>query len=185
MFGKVSNQIAVCKKDDTIEIIDLDERKIKHKILEDNEIQREYDGYGENTIEFLDNDKYMVTLDNQNNVSVWNLQKEKRIMQQKLEYSFWNPQIQVKNNYFLIQSEGDIYSSVYIFITSKDNSFIKYAYISEGYGDVDSGEIIISSEGNFYLSKIYDFQELKKEALKVLDGETLTKEEKRKYFLEE
>ena len=184
-FGKVSNQIAVCKKDDTIEIIDLDERKIKHKILEDNEIQREYDGYGENTIEFLDNDKYMVTLDNQNNVSVWNLQKEKRIMQQKLEYSIWNPQIQVENNYFLIQSEGDVSSCVYIFITSKDNSFIKYAYISEGYGDVDAGEIIISSEGNFYLSKIYDFQELKKEALKVLDGETLTKEEKRKYFLEE
>ena len=184
-FGKVSNQVAVCKKDDTIEIIDLDERKIKHKILEDNEIQREYDGYGENTIEFLDNDKYMVTLDNQNNVSVWNLQKEKRIMQQKLEYPIWNPQIQVENNYFLIQSEEDVILDVYIFITSKDNSFIKYAYISEGYGDVDSGEIIISSEGNFYLSKIYDFQELKKEALKVLDGETLTKEEKRKYFLEE
>lgn len=68
------------------------------------------------------------------------------------------PQIQVKNNYFLIQSEGAVSSYVYIFIASKDNSFIKYAYISEGYGDIDSGESLLVQNVIFIFLKYMTFK---------------------------
>lgn len=100
--------------------------------------------------------------------------------------SFYDENAMIKTGEQYIAIE-DSYAGAMIFAVDEKKRCSQYAEIEGGWVDLNSKEVIIGDEytGNLYLSKIYNFQELKKEALKVLDGETLTKEEKRKYFLEE
>ena len=107
-------------------------------------------------------------------------------MQQEADMSFYDENAMIKTGEQYIAIE-DSYAGAMIFAVDEKKRCSQYAEIEGGWVDLNSKEVIIGDEyaGNLYLSKIYNFQELKKEALKVLDGETLTKEEKRKYFLEE
>lgn len=183
-FGRKNNWLAVSKGDTTIEIIDLDKGRTQHILSIPGPQNKEKKWIC--TIEFFDDEQYMIVRECENQIALWDVQKEKRIMRQEIDVTFYygDEKIKAENQYFAVEEK---YGEVTIFTVDEKQSFSLYADISNGWADLNTGEIIIGEEWRpyFYLSKIYNFQELKKEALKILDGETLTKEEKRKYFLEE
>ena len=127
----------------------------------------------------------MIIKENANQIAIWDIEKEKRIMRQEVDMSNYSTdaKIEVGEQFFAIVDSS---ANVMIFTVDENQRFSLYSSI-DGWVDLNTGEVIIDEtmDSYFYISKIYNFQELKKEALKVLDGETLTKEEKRKYFLEE
>lgn len=104
-------------------------------------------------------------------------------MQQKITEVI-DGKIKIGKSYFAVEDSA---RGIRIFTVDENHRFSLYADINDGWVDFNSKEIFIEKweKNKAYISKLYNFQELKKEALKVLDGETLTKEEKRKYFLEE
>ena len=183
-FGRKNNWLAVSKGDTTIEIIDLDKGRTQHILSISGPQNKEKKWIC--TIEFFDDEQYMIVRECENQIALWDIQKEKRIMNQKIDETFYNGDEKIKagNQYFAVEEP---HGRVTIFTVDDKQRFSLYADVSGGWADLNTGEMIIDREWNpyFYISKIYNFQELKKEALKVLDGETLTKEEKRKYFLEE
>ena len=182
-FNK-KNQMAVQKADNTVEIIDLKKGMTQHILTVYNKKSKEKEW--KHSIEFFADDQYLVIREEQNKISMWDITKEKRIMQQEADMSFYDENAMIKTGEQYIAIE-DSYAGAMIFAVDEKKRCSQYAEIEGGWVDLNSKEVIIGDEyaGNLYLSKIYNFQELKKEALKVLDGETLTKEEKRKYFLEE
>ena len=183
-FGRKNNWLAVSKGDTTIEIIDLDKGRTQHILSISGPQNKEKKRIC--TIEFFDDEQYMIVRECENQIALWDIQKEKRIMNQKIGETFYDGDEKIKagNQYFAVEKP---HGWVTIFTVDDKQRFSLYADVSGGWADLNTGEMIIDGEWNpyFYISKIYNFQELKKEALKVLDGETLTKEEKRKYFLEE
>ena len=183
-FGRKNNWLAVSKGDTTIEIIDLDKGRTQHILSISGPQNKEKKWIC--TIEFFDDEQYMIVRECENQIALWDIQKEKRIMNQKIGETFYDGDEKIKagNQYFAVEKP---HGWVTIFTVDDKQRFSLYADVSGGWADLNTGEMIIDGEWNpyFYISKIYNFQELKKEALKVLDGETLTKEEKRKYFLEE
>ena len=177
-FGETSNKIAICKENNIIEIINIDDNSTE-KISLGNNIGRNLG----NNIEFFDNDQYVIVLEDGFQVSMWNLKEEKKVMQQKITEVI-DGKIKIGKSYFAVEDSA---RGIRIFTVDENHRFSLYADINDGWVDFNSKEIFIEKweKNKAYISKLYNFQELKKEALKVLDGETLTKEEKRKYFLEE
>ena len=183
VFSK-KNQMAVQKADNTVEIIDLRKGMTQHMLTIDNKKSKEKEW--KHSIEFFDDNRYLVIREEQNKISMWDIKKEKRVMQQEEDMSLYDENAMIKTGEQYIAIE-ESYGDVMIFAVDEKKRCSQYAEIESGWVDLNSKEVIIGEgyEGNLYLSKIYNFQELKKGALKVLDGETITKEEKRKYFLEE
>ena len=73
-------------------------------------------------------------------------------------------------------------------LNQENQTFVKYADIDYGWASFEGKEVIGGgSEYNYnltYYTDFYSFSQLKKQAEKLLDGEKLTAQEKRKYFLE-
>ena len=182
-FSKKHNWMAIRKKDSSVEIIDLDKGITQHILSFTG--KKNKDKKGACSIGFFNNDQYMIIKENANQIAIWDIEKEKRIMRQEVDMSTYSTdaKIEVGEQFFAII---DSRPNVKIFTVDENQRFSLYSSI-DGWVDLNTGEVIIDETMGpyFYISKIYNFQELKKEALKVLDGETLTKEEKRKYFLEE
>ena len=87
--------------------------------------------------------------------------------------------------------EGDLIltETMRIYTLNQENqTFVKYADIDYGWASFEGKEVIGGvSEYNYnltYYTDFYSFSQLKKQAEKLLDGEKLTSQEKRKYFLE-
>ena len=169
--------------DSSVEIIDLDKGITQHILSFTG--KKNKDKKGACSIGFFNNDRYMIIKENANQIAIWDIEKEKRIMRQEVDMSNYSTdaKIEVGEQFFAIVDSS---ANVMIFTVDENQRFSLYSSI-DGWVDLNTGEVIIDEtmDSYFYISKIYNFQELKKEALKVLDGETLTKEEKRKYFLEE
>ena len=182
-FSKKHNWMAIRKMDSSVEIIDLDKGITQHILSFTG--KKNKDKKGACSIGFFNNDRYMIIKENANQIAIWDIEKEKRIMRQEVDMSNYSTdaKIEVGEQFFAIVDSS---ANVMIFTVDENQRFSLYSSI-DGWVDLNTGEVIIDEtmDSYFYISKIYNFQELKKEALKVLDGETLTKEEKRKYFLEE
>ena len=182
-FSKKHNWMAIRKMDSSVEIIDLDKGITQHILSFTG--KKNKDKKGACSIGFFNNDQYMIIKENANQIAIWDIEKEKRIMRQEVDMSTYSTdaKIEVGEQFFAIVDSS---ANVMIFTVDENQRFSLYSSI-DGWVDLNTGEVIIDEtmDSYFYISKIYNFQELKKEALKVLDGETLTKEEKRKYFLEE
>lgn len=175
--------MAVCKENNTVEIIDLRKGVTQHKLLLSKKKSKEK---WKNSIAFLDNDKYLVVREEKNKISIWDIQKEKSIMQKEADMKSYEEDAAIKTGNQYIAIESSMFEDAMLFTVDDKHNCSLYADMERSWVDLDSKEVIIEDYfGNLYLSRIYNFQELKKEAMKVLDGETLTKEEKQKYFLEE
>lgn len=87
--------------------------------------------------------------------------------------------------------EGDLIltETMRIYTLNQENqTFVKYADIDYGWASFEGKEVIGEDDeydhSQTYYTDFYSFSQLKKQAEKLLDGEKLTAQEKRKYFLE-
>lgn len=99
------------------------------------------------------------------------------------------------NHYFALKNNGIIenptydtgtyYQFLYIFYVDDNHQFYPYAAVDDGYACFSGGEISTSRMDLFSYSSFYDYAYLKNQALEILDGKTLTTEEKLEYFITE
>ena len=193
--GKKKNLIAISQKDEVIRIINIDKGKID-KIIDD--YKNNEDTYiSNNSMSFFCNDRYILRLRfGEDMLSMLDagtgeiLAEEKDnfigdeiIVDDSTEY------FGIKNNFLGRNTDEVSNQTLCIYMLNHENeTFVKYADINRGWASFEGEEITGRSKGKknnlIYYTDFYSFSQLKKQAEKLLDGEKLTAQEKRKYFLE-
>ena len=193
--GKKKNLIAISQKDEVIRIINIDKGKID-KIIDD--YKNNEDTYiSNNSMSFFCNDRYILRLRfGEDMLSMLDagtgeiLAEEKDnfigdeiIVDDSTEY------FGIKNNFLGRNTDEVSNQTLCIYMLNHENeTFVKYADINRGWASFEGEEITGRSKGEknnlIYYTDFYSFSQLKKQAEKLLDGEKLTAQEKRKYFLE-
>lgn len=183
ILGKEKPVIAVQKESGEIEIFNLSSG-FKIATIEaqgKKNLQLDY------SQSFFDQDEYYLLYNRNNNkISIWDIKKERQIMEKECGDMYDGIIYTDKNSeYFsLIQSGNIVFYKV-----DKDHRFGEYARVSSSSfagASFEGNEILWQrSLGNIYYSKFYSFKELKQKAEKLLDGEVLTEEEKNEYFISE
>ena len=150
-----------------------------------------------NSISFFNEDKYLLRVrSSEELLSMLNIDTGEILSEEKEE--FVGRELIVDNSieYFGVKdyaggrNENSIRrQTMRIYTLNQENqTFVKYADIDYGWASFEGKEVIGGvSEYNYkltYYTDFYSFSQLKKQAEKLLDGEKLTAQEKRKYFLE-
>ena len=193
--GKKKNLIAISQKDEVIRIVNIDKGKID-KVIDD--YKNNEDTYiSNNSMSFFCNDRYILRLRfGEDMLSMLDagtgeiLAEEKDnfigdeiIVDDSTEY------FGIKDNFIGRNTDEVRNQTLCIYMLNHENeTFVKYADINRGWASFEGEEITGRSKGKknnlIYYTDFYSFSQLKKQAEKLLDGEKLTAQEKRKYFLE-
>ena len=193
--GKRKNLIAISQKDGVIKIININTGKTEkvidyYKNNEDTKVSN-------NAMSFFNEDKYLLRVrSSEELLSMLNIDTGEILSEEKEE--FVGRELIVDNSieYFGVKdyaggrNENSIRrQTMRIYTLNQENqTFVKYADIDYGWASFEGKEVIGGvSEYNYkltYYTDFYSFSQLKKQAEKLLDGEKLTAQEKRKYFLE-
>ncbi len=183
ILGKEKPVIAVQKENGKIEIFNLSSGFKIATIAANGKTNSQLD-YSQS---FFDHDEYyLIHNRNNNKISIWDIKKEKQIMEKDCG-DMWDGDIYTDKNseYFSLVQTGD----VILYKVDKEHRFGEYArlpFSTSTWVSFEGNEILWQrSLGNIYYSKFYSFKELKQKAEKLLDGEVLTEEEKNEYFISE
>lgn len=191
--GQKTNVIAVEKKNGEIILINLDKGSSENIIASYRKNGTE-EAYGSD-IAFFNNDKYLIKVRRDEGYLNVIDTKSGEVLAEVKDNLIGNTIIVDDNSeYFGLKDTwtGRNQNSVMtqkltIYMLDPQNqALIQYADIDYGWGSFEGKEIIGGNDYNLtYYTDFYDFSQLRKEAEELLKGETLTKKEKRKYFLED
>lgn len=156
--------------DTTIWILDIESGKIWKKIPFYGETQCNF--------AFVDHDKYLLLYGDNQNLTLWNIEEEKAVMEQRQEFTFFSEfQIDPAAEYFAVKenagyTETELFTGelhVFSLDTSKEE-FYPYADISRGWISFEGNEAgCLGLEGGVYVSEIRPFETLRSQALEVLE----------------
>lgn len=193
--GKKKNLIAISQKDEVIRLINIDKGKTE-KVIDDYKNNEDTEK-AHNSISFFCKDKYLLrSRPREKLLSMLDVETGEILTEEK--ENIVNKKIVVDDSteYFGLKDtgggkEGDLIltETMRIYTLNQENqTFVKYADIDYGWASFEGKEVIGEDDeydhSQTYYTDFYSFSQLKKQAEKLLDGEKLTAQEKRKYFLE-
>ena len=193
--GKKKNLIAISQKDEVIRIINIDKGKTE-KVINDYKNNEDTEP-ANNSMSFFCRDKYLLrSRPREKLLSMLDVETGEILTEEK--ENIVNKKIIVDDSteYFGLKDtgggkEGDLIltETMRIYTLNQENqTFVKYADIDYGWASFEGKEVIGEDDeydhSQTYYTDFYSFSQLKKQAEKLLDGEKLTAQEKRKYFLE-
>ena len=184
-IGAEKNLLATYTQDGMIHVFDLEKGTEAQTLKCGN--------YKKIQMGFCANDQYLVTYDDSEMITLWDISEGKILM--KEEYDSKTPIESLYTNgsgwYFgvgfygyTLGDEGFYTSELMLYSIDKEGKFYKYAYIPAGYADYTGKEICVASGEGWY-SPFYSFSELRKRAEKEMAGKSLSDADKNRYFISE
>lgn len=185
VVGNESSKLAVYTEQGNIDIYDLEQGK---------RIQTLPVGYFENVkCQYMKQDKYLLVLGAGKYLSMWDVEKGTVCMQSTDNSVTWGNNIYTDKNehYFALVFHGMIASETSItlgmtsiYYVDDQGKYYHYADVPPGVVNFENNEVFVYGNGGYY-APIYGYQELKKQAEEVLNGELLSDAEKRQYYISE
>lgn len=181
--GFTSSLLGFYDGGETIFIIDCSDHSIVAVIDTDNKSK----------LAFFDNDHYLIFA-GQSAINLYDLKEKKNV------YTYTCPEAKFEkiiadsnSHYFGLKNtsikENQLYDPesnslpLFLFYVDDSHAFFPYARIDWGHVSFVGNEISAISNNSFTYSHLYDYAYLKQRALDVLDGKTLTMEDRQEYFL--
>lgn len=184
--GTASSRVCFYDGGDTFVVVDCETGETAAEIPA--EAGKDYE------LAFFDQDQYMI-FSTGNTVYLYSLQTGTVVHSYETDFSSSALEVVTDDSsrYFalkdnsvtenLLSGTGIVYETLYIFSVDEDHKFYRFADVDSGYASF-SGQEILTSRGNvFAFTSFYDYARLKEKALEILDGRTLTEEERLEYFI--
>lgn len=184
-LGQETDVLALYTQEGGIEIIDLSEGTCSEKLSF---------GYFERIdFKFMNHDQFLVGCGDDQYLNLWDVgtgEVRMRMTDHEIK-SAGDIYVDGNAQYFGlifhgISASDDYYysSQMRLYYVDEKGCFYPFAEVPDGDVSFDAGEIFVRDKGGYY-SPFYGYQELRRRAEQLLDGEGLSAEEKRQYFISE
>ena len=184
-IGAEKNLLATYTQDGMIHVFDLEKGTEAQTLKCGN--------YKKIQMGFCANDQYLVTYDDSEMITLWDISEGKILMKEEYDSKTSIESLYTNGSgwYFgvgfygyTLGDEGFYTSELMLYSIDKEGKFYKYAYIPAGYADYTGKEICVASGEGWY-SPFYSFSELRKRAEKEMAGKSLSDADKNRYFISE
>lgn len=185
LMGK-SSTYACFSKENTISIVDISKNEALCTFQTDTDIRT-------SNVGFFDKDKYLVLRDS-NGVTIYETASGTMLSKQEGSHFSSTGNIVISDHsspFFAIKDEfagvslesGMSTQPLYVFYVDSEHRIHPVADIDWGYFSPMGEEVLVTVSNGFFYGRLKDYHNLKESALLILDGVTLTDEQKEKYYL--